>query len=75
MASKKEPKQLGVQVAQYEPDKTDCCNFHCGDKDQECGKPAVTVLIVTDAKGVGVLLKVCRRHLCRLAVLLIEELE
>jgi len=36
---------------------------------------AVTTLIVTAAYGSTFLLKLCRRHLCRLSILLIEELE
>jgi len=35
----------------------------------------VIALFVTDADGQGVLIKLCRRHLCRLSILLIEELE
>jgi hypothetical protein len=65
----------GVQVTQYEAAETDCCNFHREDRHAECGEPAVTALIVTDNNGVGVLLKLCRRHLCRLSILLVEELE
>jgi len=43
--------------------------------DRSSGEWAVTALIVTDVDGHGVLLKLCRRHLCRLSILLIEELE
>jgi len=49
------------------------CNFQCQDKDGECGEWAVTALIVTAAEGSAFLLKLCRRHLCRLSILLIEE--
>ncbi len=73
MANKNERKPLGVEVTQYEANAMDSCTFHC--QEGECGEPAVTALIVTDAKGVGVLLKLCRRHICRLSILLIEELE
>jgi len=75
MSAKKVRKPPGVQVAQYEAAASDCCNFHREDRDAECGEWAVTALIVTDTEGHGVLLKLCRRHLCRLPILLIEELE
>lgn len=64
----------GVNVSQYKADATDRCNFNQSDdttEDSECGEPAVAALIVTDDKGVGVLMKLCRRHLCRLAISLI----
>jgi hypothetical protein len=75
MPRKIEPKQPGVSVTQYEAAATDCCNFHREDSNSACGKPAVTAVIVTDTNGQGVLLKLCRRHLCGLSILLIAELE
>jgi len=72
---RKNERKTGVKVTQYEAAATDCCNFHREDRDAECGKPAATALIVTDANGLGVLLKLCRRHLCRLSILLVEELK
>jgi hypothetical protein len=71
------PDLPGVSFAQYEPADTDRCNFTVRRQqtDVECGELAVSALIVTDAIGVGVLVKLCRRHLCRLSILLIEELE
>ena len=73
MATTKKRKPRGVETAQYEAGATDCCNFPLSGG--ACGKPAVTAVIVTDPQGLGVLLKLCRRHLCRLSVLLVEELE
>jgi hypothetical protein len=58
-------KPPGITVTQYEPH----------DLEVECGVTAVTCLIVTHADGRGVLLKLCRRHVCRLSILLIETLE
>jgi hypothetical protein len=72
---KSESKQPGVTLIKYEPTEIDCCNFHSEDRDSACGKPAITAVIVTDTDGHGVLLKLCRRHLSRLSILLIEELE
>ena len=68
-------KPSGVHVTQYEADATDCCNFHREDRDAECGELAVTALMVTHTDERGVLLKLCRRHLCRLSIPLVEELE
>jgi hypothetical protein len=68
-------KPPGVTVTQYEADATDCCNFHREDSHSTCDKPAVTAVIVTDTNGHGVLLKLCRRHLSRLSIHLIDELE
>jgi hypothetical protein len=75
MPRKTASKPLGVRVTQYEADASDSCNFRVESMDGGCGEKAVTALIVTDAQGRGVLLKMCRRHLCRLSILLIEELE
>jgi len=75
MSAKRVSKLTGVQVAQYEAVASDRCNFHREDTDAECGEPAVTALIVTDTDERGVLLKLCRCHLCRLSILLVEELE
>ena len=75
MPRRTERKPPGVQVAQYEASANDRCNFHCQDRNGECGERAVTALIVTAADGSTFLLKLCRRHLCRLSILLIEELE
>jgi hypothetical protein len=72
---RKSERKTGVQVAKYEAAASDRCNFHCQDRDGECGEWAVTALIVTAADGSTFLLKLCRRHLCRLSILLIEELE
>jgi hypothetical protein len=72
-----EPEPRGVSVTQYHPADTDRCKFTVRRRgmDNECGAMAVSTLIVTDANGAGVLVKQCRRHLCRLSILLIEELE
>jgi hypothetical protein len=75
MLRKSERKPPGVKVAQYETHATDRCNFHRDDKNGECGAPAATALILTNPSGAGVLLRLCRRHLCRLSIVLIEELE
>jgi hypothetical protein len=72
MFAKRVSKLTGVQVAQYDAAASDRCNFHCQDKDGECGEWAVTALVVTAAEGSTFLLKLCRRHLCRLSILLIE---
>ena len=66
----------GIQVAQYEPTAIDRCNFgiHRKDMDAQSSEPAVTALIVTDTDGHGTLLRLCRRHLCRLSIRLIDEL-
>jgi hypothetical protein len=71
---RKNERKPGVKVAQYETHATDGCNFRLDDKNTECGVPAVTALIATNPSGVSVLLKLCRRHLCRVAIALIEEL-
>jgi hypothetical protein len=75
MARKTERKPPGVTVTQYKAAATDCCNFRREDGNSACDRPAVTAVIVTDANGHGVLLKLCRRHLCGLLILLIAELE
>jgi hypothetical protein len=75
MPRKTESKPNGVQVTQYGPTPIDECNFHKQSKGRVCGEPAATAVIVTDPQGHGVLLKLCQRHLCRLCILLIEELE
>jgi hypothetical protein len=75
MPRKIEHKQPGVSVTQYEAAATDRCNFQGEGCDSACDRSAVTALIVTDANGHGVLLKLCRRHLCGLSILLIAELE
>jgi hypothetical protein len=60
----------------------DLCNFVETSEDDEpqsaelpCGQPAVACLITTDAQGRGVLLKLCRAHVSRLAITLIQELK
>jgi hypothetical protein len=65
----------GESRASASADTTDCCNFHREDSHSTCDKPAVTAVIVTDTNGHGVLLKLCRRHLSRLSIHLIEKLE
>jgi hypothetical protein len=69
----------GVTVTQYEPHELDRCNLQCTKREKgradkvECGVTDVTCVIVTDAEGRGVLLRLCRHHLYRLATLLIED--
>jgi hypothetical protein len=75
MPGKSERKPPGVQVTQCEAAASDRCNFHVEGKDAECGEWAVTALTVTDTDGHEALFKLCRRHLCRLSILLVEELE
>jgi hypothetical protein len=75
MPRKSERKTPGVTVTQHHAAATDRCNFHGEDSESACDRSAVTALIVTNANGHGVLLKLCRRHLCGLSILLIAELE
>jgi hypothetical protein len=72
---RKNERKPGVKIAQYDTHEIDICNFHLDDKNTECCAPAVTALIATNPTGTSVLLKLCRRHLCRLAIALVEELE
>ncbi len=70
-------------VTFYAPHELDLCNFIATSEEGEepespelpCGQPAVACLITADAQGHGVLLKLCRAHVSRLAVTLIQELE
>jgi hypothetical protein len=67
----------------YEPHELDACNFVETLEDNEepegselpCGQTAVACFITTDAQGHGVLLKLCRAHVSRLAITLVQQLE
>ncbi len=69
-------------VTTYDPHELDVCNFLVTPDDDEvvdnvdpCGQTAVACLITTDAHGRGVLLKLCRTHVSKLAIYLVQELE
>ena len=53
----------GIKVTHYKPHQLDRCNFQCAklekgqSRDVECGVTAVTCVILTDAGGRSVLIK------------------
>jgi hypothetical protein len=72
-----------VCLTLYKPDELDRCVFvatsEVGEKPESgvlpCGQPGLIRFELTDQHGHGAMLKLCRAHVCQMAISLIQQLE